>query len=495
MDRLTNFIGQKSKIVASVAAILITIFVFTGCFGNDEKDSTGAAAVEEKNSAEDEFELSLGDLKLCMNLDKLQKIKGKEKSIENFPGSKYPYYMYDNMSVMVGNNDLIFGIIGHADSSEIKTEKGIHSGSSIDEIFAAYGRDCVFMESGDDEGNDLFLYPFKSKGGNNFAVFTFHIYGDRVKNIDLALVGEDICKDLSAKVKTFKDHVLVRDFNLSLGNIKLGNTVEEVKNVYGDNKKETLGSDGRMDFEYPDIKFTFNDDVVTTIIAHGGNIEAGGNIRKGSTIDEVFAAYGDTCAVSTYNSLTLMEYLYESSNGRTAVMRFAMNGSNVVDYMSLRLVDENDKKNIVSVTKNYRQELAAEQQRREEEARRAAEAQRQAELERQRQSQPREILAHTTRTRVEFTEHYLVRGSARQTDYGIKAQFHETGTFRGNQCDEYVWHTFIYRNGVWYFGPDAETWESWPNEYRIKYTQVMTDDPMHGFDDMFNAAYRDLSDR
>ena len=491
MDKFMETIKQNAKGVVAGAVILIGGIAFALGSGGEEKISPETAAVETVKSYEDEFDISLGDLKLCMSKDQLQKIKGKENRMENFSDSKYPYYVYDNMSVIVDDNNLILGLTSHINSPEIKTEKNIHSGSTIDEIFAAYGKDCIFTESGDDEGNDLFQYPFKSKSGKNFAALTFHVYGDRVKSIDWALIGEGIYKDLSQKVSPYAEHVLTRDFDLSVGNVKLGNTIYEVKNLCGNNAQEILGENGKFDLKYPDMKISFENDVVVGIVTYTGNVETEKNIRQGSNIDEIFAAYGDTCAVSNYDGLTLTEYLFDSSNGRTAVMRFALNNSGIADYISLRLIDEGEKQNLLKVTKNFKQELLNEKQKAEEAAR--LEAERQAEI--QRQSQPREILAHTTQTPVEFTQHYLLRGSAVKTDYGIKAQFHEIGSIRNKQFDKYEWHTFIQWNGAWYFGPDAETWENWSNEYRIKYLQVMENDPMHGFEDMLNAAYQDLNNR
>ena len=358
MDKIIELIKNNTKSVAAGVAIFALIGIFAATQSNNENSATSDKQIEEqKISYESEFDLSLGDLKLGMTIEQLQKIKGKDKSIENFPDSQYPYHMYDNMSVLVGN-DLIFGIIGYADRSEIKTEKNIHFGSTIDEVFAAYGRDCVFTESGDDMGNDTYEYIFKSKSGNNFANLVFHISDDTVKSIDLNLIPKDTYENLSAKVTPFNENVVrVADFDVMIGNLKLGHTIDVVNSLYPDNNfTEKSNSDGSILRKYDEINITFKDGVVQGIVTHTNIPSTEKNIRKGSSIEEVFSAYGDVCSVSQYNGLTLMEYPYTSQKNQTAVLRFAMNG-NIVDYISLRIIPENEKQNLLAVSKNYRQEL------------------------------------------------------------------------------------------------------------------------------------------
>ena len=504
MEKVQEFFRQNKKATAAVVvAVLVGIIAIVSGSGKNNENSSEFVAEENIKSYEDEFDLSLGDLKLCMSTEQLQKIKGKEKSIENFHDSKYPFYMYDDLNVIVSENNLIFGVTSHTNTPNIKTEKGIHSGSTVEEIFAAYGKNCIFTESGDDEGGDLYQYIFKSKSGKNFAAMTFHVYGDTVKSIDWALIGEGTYKKLSEKVSPYENHVLARDFNLSIGNIKLGMTTDNVKNLSGNDSQEISESDGKTELKYPNMKITFKNGVVTGIVTHSENISTEENIQKGSNIDEIFAAYGDICAVSEYNGLTLMEYIFSSSNDFAAVMRFALNNSGIVDYISLRLIDENEKQNFVKAEKNFKQELLTKKQKAEEQARleaeKQAEAQRQAELERQRQSQPREILVKVEqgkyvssnsgnfKVRPRVTEWYYVNGSAQHTDYGFKAQFRSVDKTAPYE-DSYSWYVFVQWNGIWYQGVE-EAWNSFGT------TSLNVNNPMNEAEDLFNAAYQDLNNR
>lgn len=472
MDKLKEFFSANKKGVAIGTAILFLLF---GLLASSDKEKT---EVPEENTVattldqSSEFDLSLGGLKILIPKEKLYEVKGNEKKIENFPDSNYPFYIYDNMSVAV-DKDMVLGIIAYADKPEVKTEKNIHPGSTVEEFLTAYGRECIFHEGGDvdGDGSDTFQYVFKSKDGNNFALLTFHVLDEKVKNIELGLIGEDIYNGMAKEVTTYADTVRKGEFPISIAGIKLGSTAKDLDNsqsYFSDkNFEEKVNDDGTVRRKYTDLIVTFENGVIQGLVTHTDKLATGEKIRKGSNVEEVLNAYGDSCSVSKYNGLTLLEYVYDSPKNRTAVLRFAMNG-NIVDYISLRTITADERKNLLSVNKNLRQELEQEKQRQAEAQRQAElqrqqeqERQRQAELERQRQSQPKEVFfvhyENLDGNLLITNDNYVMTDSIQTTNNGFNIQTKsETIAKRINTSElvthdvKYHQHAFLYQNGHWY---------------------------------------------
>ena len=130
------------------------------------------------------------------------------------------------------------------------------------------------------------------------------------------------------------------EFNLSLGKLKLGDSVEIMRQIFGREDRVTPSKiPNHRHAEYKNIVVILNGDSVEGLISYGNEIQTERGIHQGSTLAEVIAAYGQRAAVYEYDGLTLYEYPYESVGGNLAVMRFAIK-NNVVDYISLRLATD-----------------------------------------------------------------------------------------------------------------------------------------------------------
>ena len=136
------------------------------------------------------------------------------------------------------------------------------------------------------------------------------------------------------------------EFNLSLGELKLGNTPEEVKIILGTNFKEATGYK-RITYKYNDIDVIFRNNVVQELSSHTNNIQTEKGIKQGTSLQQVISTYGKECSVNIDDELTLYEYLFQSQEGRNAVIRFATR-NNFVDYINLKIIDDSEKDKILS---------------------------------------------------------------------------------------------------------------------------------------------------
>lgn len=161
-------------------------------------------------------------------------------------------------------------------------------------------------------------------------------------------------------------------FNLSVGNLKLGFNVDDIKTACPDKNFILKTSENKKIYKFDDMEVTLSDGIIKGIVTYTDKVATEKGIRQGSNIEEVFSKYGGTCAPINYDGLILLEYIFSSHGNMTAVMRFAMKGS-VVEYISLRLVDENEKNNLLSQVRNYKQELEMEKQRKLDEEKRLKE--------------------------------------------------------------------------------------------------------------------------
>ena len=140
------------------------------------------------------------------------------------------------------------------------------------------------------------------------------------------------------------------EFNLSLGTLKLGDSVEVVREIFGREEKVTPAeTPNHRHCKYKNIVVTFAGNAVVGLVSYGDEIATERGLHQSTPLDEVIAAYGRRAAVYEYEELTLYEYPYVSADGNLAVMRFAVK-DNAVEYISLRLANEEREHILAGVT-------------------------------------------------------------------------------------------------------------------------------------------------
>ena len=155
------------------------------------------------------------------------------------------------------------------------------------------------------------------------------------------LLPEDIEVNFNVTPRVEEKNLQHNDeFNLSLGKLKLGDSIEVMREIFGREDRLTPSERPNVHHrEYKNIVVTFSGDFIVGLVSYSPEIQTERGIHEGSTLDEVISAYGRRVAVYKDNEVTLYEYPYESAQGNLAVMRFAVK-NNVVEYISLRLAND-----------------------------------------------------------------------------------------------------------------------------------------------------------
>ncbi len=141
--------------------------------------------VEEKNlQHNDEFNLSLGKLKLGDSIEVMHEIFGREDRLTPSERPNVHHREYKNI-VVTFSGDSIIGLVSY--SSEIQTERGIHEGSTLDEVISAYGRRAAVYKANE---VTLYEYLYESAQGN-LAVMRFAVKNNVVEYISLRLANDE----------------------------------------------------------------------------------------------------------------------------------------------------------------------------------------------------------------------------------------------------------------------------------------------------------------
>ena len=127
--------------------------------------------------------------------------------------------------------------------------------------------------------------------------------------------------------------------DLSLGGVDLGDTIDQFHDVLG-LEDSTKQKGNYMFYNYASIQVGVKDGKVDALVSQDTSVETKRGIHQGSTIQDVFAKYGTDYMQSTYDGLTLYEYNFKSIDNRDGILRFAINSSNQVQYISVRIPDD-----------------------------------------------------------------------------------------------------------------------------------------------------------
>lgn len=121
------------------------------------KQSVFPSISDKTPSQKKDNDLSLGKAMLGMSIKDVRTVLGKEKGIDLKDG--YKFYHYGDLQL--GEKDGIVDAIV-SDGSSVKTSRGIHEGSTYNDMVKAYGDDYMFMKL---DNLKLYEYLFHDKMG------------------------------------------------------------------------------------------------------------------------------------------------------------------------------------------------------------------------------------------------------------------------------------------------------------------------------------------
>lgn len=161
--------GNQSKALIAVIAILVIaigVFVYKETASDTSSSSYSSLTKQSSSSSssvtkerEMKSDLSLGGLDLDMEIGDVRKALGQENSSEQ--RDKFNFLLYDNIEVGTYRN-VVRALVSNGPS--VKTKRGIHEGSTYEDVKKAYGTDCASMDYDD---LMLYEYSFKSISGND----------------------------------------------------------------------------------------------------------------------------------------------------------------------------------------------------------------------------------------------------------------------------------------------------------------------------------------
>ncbi len=143
----------------------------------------------------------------------------------------------------------------------------------------------------------------------------------------------------SAEIQTPpKESYLDAKTDLSLNGVDLGTPLNQVVNVFGTpNSKKN--ENGRLRYYYDDIEVVFNGDYLSAFVTYSSRYKTARGLSVGSTYSEVINQYGSAPHVMNIDNLTLYEYDFNSTRGEKGLLRFAVNQSGTVEYISVRILE------------------------------------------------------------------------------------------------------------------------------------------------------------
>jgi hypothetical protein len=133
------------------------------------------------------------------------------------------------------------------------------------------------------------------------------------------------------------------DSDLSLGGVSIDYSVDKLHEVLGNEKEQRKGDYGTTVYVYSGIQVAVKDNQVVGLTSDGTDVKTKRDIHEGSSLNDVFSAYGKDYTLSEYDGKDLYEYTFTTKDGGQGILRFAVvKSSNVVNYISARaLLKEN----------------------------------------------------------------------------------------------------------------------------------------------------------
>ena len=115
---------------------------------------------EKPAKAEMQTEVALGGLDAGITVDEMRQRLGKETGVKSYPDKPgYMTYTYNGLTIGVKDN-VINTVV--SDGTNVKTKRGLHEGSTLQEVQQAYGTNCTQEQY---NGLTLYEYTFTAKVG------------------------------------------------------------------------------------------------------------------------------------------------------------------------------------------------------------------------------------------------------------------------------------------------------------------------------------------
>ena len=134
---------------------------------------------------------------------------------------------------------------------------------------------------------------------------------------------------------------VLADKDLGLGKVNIDDTIDAVHQKLGQETKVESRDNGRSSYVFDDINVIINNGIVSAIESNSNKFATIKGIHQDSSLSDVLSNYGENYLKSSYDGLELYEYDYPGQSGMDCRIRFAINSSQNVEYISIRKVPRN----------------------------------------------------------------------------------------------------------------------------------------------------------
>ena len=128
--------------------------------------------------------------------------------------------------------------------------------------------------------------------------------------------------------------------DLSLNGIDLGLDVQQMVKFWGEPMEKERREDGFLTYHYGSIDVGIVAGKVHSFVTNDPKYKTSRGLHVGSNYSEVEEQYGTNSKNMDLEDLTLHEYPFTSLDGQYGLLRFAIDKSNRVNYISIRIVEE-----------------------------------------------------------------------------------------------------------------------------------------------------------
>lgn len=158
--------------------------------------------------------------------------------------------------------------------------------------------------------------------------------------------GTDSSQTVSQQTTTFPNRQEVKT-DLSLGGLELGMPIDEMYKMLGKEKQSKPAEyPNSTRYYYDDIWVVISDGKICGLASNTSLVKTKQGIGQGTNISNVLQTYGNGYKLSKFGGKQLYEYEYQSIDGKTGILRFAVNnGAETVDYISVRYAEQTTAQN------------------------------------------------------------------------------------------------------------------------------------------------------
>ena len=149
------------------------------------------------------------------------------------------------------------------------------------------------------------------------------------------------------------------DTELSLDSVFIGESWSDVQRDLGQPNSSSKEPPNYTRYKYDDMEVIVENknNTVQALVSKNSSVSTKRGIHQEDSLSDVLKAYGTDYKKSDYGEQTCYEYEYKAKDGSPALLRFAINNNDKVDYISIRTIT-NDVNNARKVFLDYHKAIS-----------------------------------------------------------------------------------------------------------------------------------------